>query len=65
MTRKKAYKENPEIARMTDFLVQHESKLKRLHKQYKKDTGDKMEFFGFVAYIYNEAQDLVLIPENN
>lgn len=65
MKRKQAYKENPEIAMMTDFLVQHEVKLKKLYKQYKKDTGDAIEFFGFVGYIFNEAQDLVLNPENN
>lgn len=63
--RKKAYQQNPEIAALTDFLTQHESKLKELHKQYEQDTKDKIHFYAFVDYIFNNAQDLVLNPENN
>ena len=64
-TREKAYKQNPHIAAMTDFLTQHEAKLKTLHKKYQRETGEKMPFLGFVGYVFENAQDLVIEPANN
>ncbi len=59
-TRQKAYKENPEIAMMTDWLQGHESQLKKLHKKYLVDTGDKMEFIPFIVSIYENYPELVI-----
>ena len=63
--RDKAYKENPYITMMTDFLIQHEIKLKKLYKIFKDETGSDIQFLGFVEWIYNNAQDLVFDPSNN
>jgi hypothetical protein len=63
--RDKAYKEQPELAKQTDFLMQHEAKLKKLHQQYQKDTGDIMTFMAFADFVYHNAQDLVFNPSDN
>jgi hypothetical protein len=65
MTREEAYRKEPELAAITDFMTQHEKKLKKLHKKYQKDTGNKIEFVDFVVYVYHNAQDLIINPEDN
>jgi hypothetical protein len=64
MTRKQAYKKNPALAKMTDFLVTYENTLKKLHKKYQKETKEKIGFLSFVDFIYHNAQDLVLTKNN-
>ena len=65
MTREQAHKEMPYLAKLTDFLTQNEKMLRKLHKKYQKDTGEKMPFLGFVDFVYHNAQDLVIDPANN
>jgi hypothetical protein len=63
--REKGYKENPYIASVTDFLMEHKAELKKLHIKYMKDTKKNIEFPEFVFFIYENAQDLVINPEMN
>lgn len=60
-SRQKAYKENPKIAMMTDWLTSHEEQLQELFLMYKLDTGDReMEFIPFVVDIYENYPELVI-----
>ena len=65
MTRQQAHQQFPEIAQMTDFLTQHETKLKELYKDLVDTTGSDIQFLEFFDYVYHNAQDLVLNPKNN
>lgn len=65
MTREEAFKENPALAKETDFITQHERKLKELHKQFMIDEGVDIPFIEFADYIYNHAQGLVFNPSEN
>lgn len=66
-TREKMLKQGKvEEVLIVDFLTEHEFKLKQLHKQYIKESGDtKMSCMEFNLYIYHHAQDLVLNPSDN
>ena len=65
MNRQQAHKQFPEIAQMTDFLTQHESKLKALHQKYVEESKNDIQFLEFFDYVYHNAHDLVLNPKNN
>jgi hypothetical protein len=64
--RLRAHKEDPEVAKMTDFSIQHEKKLKQLHRKYVKETGQQIPYMpDFVFFMYQEGQDLVINPQLN
>lgn len=63
--REQAYKESPEIAKLTDFAMMYNNKLRKLHKKYMEETGKKIDFIPFVIYMYKDGQDLVIEPELN
>ena len=63
--RNNAHKENPRAAQVTDFLMQHDRKLKELYNKMKNETGEDVDYIDFVTYIYNKAQSLVFDPSMN
>lgn len=65
MTRERAYKTDPETARITDFVTQHGRKLRAVYHKYIIDTGEAASFLEFSLFMYYNGQDLVINPSNN
>lgn len=63
--RQKAYRDTPKLAMMADFVTNYDKKLKELHMQYIKDTGESIAYIAFCVYMYENAQDLIINEKLN
>lgn len=63
--REKMWREEPELAALTDFATNFDSKLRRIHEAFEEISDTEIKYELFVMNIYNNWSDIIINPSEN